>query len=461
MKKNHFLFFAIIIFGLNASAQQPATPSGKPYSYIIKGGHVIDSKNNIDEIIDIAVTSGTRAQAARPAMAERPAANGRPARPAMPARAAIPASEGKVALVAKNINPDLADKIIDAKGLYVTPGLIDIHVHFFWGHDGSYLKNAATALPADGFTFRTGVTTVVDAGCTGWRDFELYKKRTIDASQTRVLAMLNIVGTGMDGAGESNIDEMDPQKTAEMAKKYPKDIVGVKLAHFGGRTWVPTDRALEAGKLANIPIMVDFGSADPFLPLDSLFNVKFRKGDIYTHAFGGNGTDSPNGRESIVDMNGKVKPFVYKAKEKGVIFDIGFGGGSYLYNQGVPAVKAGFYPNTISTDLHTGSMNGPMKSMENIMGLFMATGMPLKEVIAASTWKPAQAIKREELGNLSQGSVADIAIFKITNGKYGWPVRGGKIEGSQRFQTEMTLRAGNVVYDLDGISQPAGPAPVR
>ena len=103
-------------------------------------------------------------------------------------------------------------------------------------------------------------------------------------------------------------------------------------------------------------------------------------------------------------------------------------------------------------------MNGPMKSMENIMGLFMATGMPLKEVIAASTWKPAQAIKREELGNLSQGSVADIAIFKITNGKYGWPVRGGKIEGSQRFQTEMTIRAGNVVYDLDGISQPVGPS---
>jgi len=461
MRTKSFLLFALVMLGLNARAQQPAATSGKPYSYIIKGGHVIDPKNNLDEILDIAVTTGTRAQAARPAMAARPAENGRPARPAMPARAAVAAVEGKIALVAKNINPDLADKIIDAKGLIVTPGLIDIHVHFFWGHDGSYLKNAATALPADGFTFRTGVTTVVDAGSTGWRDFELYKKRTIEASQTRVLSMLNIVGTGMDGAGENNIDEMDPQKTAEMAKKYPNDIVGVKLAHFSGRTWVPTDRAIEAGRLANIPIMVDFGSADPFLPLDSLFNVKFRKGDIYTHAFGGNGTDNPNGRESIVDMNGKVKPFVNKARQKGVIFDVGFGGASYLYNQGVPAVKAGFYPNTISTDLHTGSMNGPMKSMENIMGLFMATGMPLKEVIAASTWHPAQAIKREELGNLSQGSVADIAIFKINDGKFGWPVRGGKFEGTQRFQTEMTIRAGNVVYDLDGISQPAGPTPAR
>lgn len=459
MKRQLLLLSAFVVLGLSSWAQQPGPPSGKPYSYIIKGGHVIDPKNNINEVMDVAVTSGTRAEPARLEQPLRKAENGRPARPAIPARPAVPGTEGKVALVAKNINPDLADKIVDAKGLYVTPGLIDIHVHFFWGHEGSYLKNAPTALPADGFTFRTGVTTVVDAGCTGWRDFELYKKQTIDASQTRILAMLNIVGTGMDGEGENNMDEMDPQKTAEMAKKYPNDIVGVKLAHFSGRTWVPTERALEAGRLANIPIMVDFGSADPFLPLDSLFNVKFRPGDIYTHAFGGNGTDSPNGRESIVDMNGKVKPFVYKARDKGVIFDIGFGGASFLYNQGVPAIKAGFYPNTISTDLHTGSMNGPMKTMDNIMGLFMAMGMPMKDVIAASTWNPAKVIKRDELGNLSQGSVADIAIFRVNEGKFGWPVRGGKFAGTKRLQTEMTIRSGNIVYDLDGIAQPVGPTP--
>jgi len=459
MRTKLFLFTVLVIFGFRAEAQSNGSSSGKPYAYIIKGGHVIDAKNNINEVMDIAFTAGRRGSPARPAMPERPAANGRPARPAVPARPAIPAAEGKIAMIAKNINPDLAERIIDAKGLYVTPGLVDIHVHFFWGHDGSYLKNAPSALPADGFTFRSGVTTAVDAGSPGWRDFELYKKQTIDASQTRVLAMLNIVGTGMNGAGENNIDEMDPVKTAEMAKKYPNHIVGVKLAHFSGRTWVPTDRALEAGRLANIPIMVDFGSADPFLPLDSLFNVKFRKGDIYTHAFGGNGSNDPNGRESIVDMNGKVKPFVYKARERGVIFDVGFGGASYLYNQGVPAVQSGFFPNTISTDLHTGSMNGPMKSMENIMGLFMATGMPLKEVIAASTWHPAQAIKLEELGNLSQGSVADIAIFRIIKGDFGWPVRGGKFPGKERFQTTMTIRGGNIVYDLDGISQADGPSP--
>jgi dihydroorotase len=449
MRTKHFLFFALLIFGVGANAQQTATSSGKPYSYIIKGGHVVDPKNNINEVMDVAITAGTRAQAARPANGNNQA------------RAAVSAVEGKVAMVAKNINANLADQVIDAKGLYVTPGLIDIHVHFFWGHDGSYLKNAATALPADGFTFRSGVTTVVDAGCTGWRDFELYKKQTIDASKTRVMAMLNIVGTGMDGAGENNINEMDPKKAAEVAKKYPNDIVGFKIAHFSGRTWEPIDRLMEAGRLANLPVMVDFGSSDPYLPLDTLFNVKFRSGDIYTHAFGGNGSSNPNGRESIVDMNGKVKPFVYKARDRGIVFDIGFGGASYLYNQGVPAVKAGFFPTTISSDLHTGSMNGPMKSMENLMGLFMATGMPLKDVVAASTWHPAKAIKREELGNLSVGSVADIAIFKVNDGKFGWPVRGGKIEGTQRFQTEMTLRDGNVVYDLNGIAQPAGPTPER
>jgi dihydroorotase len=254
---------------------------------------------------------------------------------------------------------------------------------------------------------------------------------------------------------------MDSQKAAEVAKKYPNDIVGFKIAHFSGRTWEPIDRLMEAGRLANLPVMVDFGSSDPYLSLDTLFNVKFRSGDIYTHAFGGNGTNNPNGRESIVDMNGKVKPFVYKARDRGIVFDIGFGGASYLYNQGVPAVKAGFFPTTISSDLHTGSMNGPMKSMENLIGLFVATGMPLKDVIAASTWHPAKAIKREELGNLSVGSVADIAIFKVNDGKFGWPVRGGKIEGTQRFQTEMTLRDGNIVYDLNGIAQVAGPTPIK
>ncbi len=422
MKQKHLFIFALLFLlciKIQAQPNQQAQTE-KLYNIVIKGGHVIDPKNNINTLMDVAIKNG------------------------------------KVAMIAKNIDASQATQVVNAKGMYVTPGLVDIHVHFFWGHDGSSYMNAPSSLPPDGFTFPAGVTTVVDAGSPGWKTFELYKKQTIDASQTRVLAMLNIVGQGMAGGKyENDIEEMDPQKTAEMAKKYPLDIVGVKLAHFNGRTWVPTDRAIEAGRLANIPIMVDFGGATPFLPLDSLFNVKFRPGDIYTHAFGGNGSTSPNGRESIVDVsNNKVKPYVITAQKRGVIFDVGFGGSSFLFNQGTPAIKSGFYPNSISTDLHTGSMNNAMKNMPNIMSLFMAMGMDLQSVIKASTWNPAQEIKRPDLGNLSVGADADLAIFTLRNGNFGYYARDGKISGKNRLETEMTIRAGRIVYNLNGIAEP-------
>lgn len=420
MKKKHFVVFALILFLSQSLNAQQASESDKPYSIVIKGGFLIDPKNNINELMDIAL------------------------------------KDGKIALIAKSIDGSKSVQLVNAKGMYVTPGLIDMHVHFFWGHDGSSYMNAPSGLQADGFTFPAGVTTVVDAGSPGWKTFDLYKKQTIDASQTRVLAMLNIVGQGMAGGKyENDINEMNPQKAAEMAKKYPNDIVGFKLAHYNGRTWEPTDRLLEAGKLANLPVMVDFGGANPFLPLDSLFNVKFRPGDIYTHAFGGNGSTSPNGRESIVDVTtNKVKPYVIKAQNRGVIFDVGFGGSSFLFNQGKPAIESGFYPNSISTDLHTGSMNNAMKNMPNIMSLFMAMGMDLQSVIKASTWNPAQEIKRPELGNLSIGSEADIAIFTVRNGDYGFYARDGKITGKNRLETEMTIRAGKIVYNLNAIAEP-------
>ncbi len=422
MKQKHLFIFTLLFLlciKIQAQSNQQAQTE-KLYTIIIKGGHVIDPKNNINTLMDVAIKNG------------------------------------KVAMIAKNIDASQATQVVNAKGMYVTPGLVDIHVHFFWGHDGSSYMNAPSSLPPDGFTFPAGVTTVVDAGSPGWKTFELYKKQTIDASQTRVLAMLNIVGQGMAGGKyENDIEEMDPQKTAEMAKKYPHDIVGVKLAHFNGRTWVPTDRAIEAGRLANIPIMVDFGGATPFLSLDSLFNVKFRPGDIYTHAFGGNGSTSPNGRESIVDVStNKVKPYVITAQKRGVIFDVGFGGSSFLFNQGTPAIKSGFYPNSISTDLHTGSMNNAMKNMPNIMSLFMAMGMDFQSVIKASTWNPAQEIKRPDLGNLSVGADADLAIFTLRNGNFGYYARDGKISGKNRLETEMTIRAGRIVYNLNGIAEP-------
>ena len=370
-------------------------------------------------------------------------------------------SEGKIVQVAKTIDAKGATQVVDAKGLYVTPGLIDMHTHVFFGTNlNQTYSNGPNALPPDAFTFRNGVTTIVDAGCSGWRDFETFKKQTIDLSQTRVLALLNIVGSGMRGGTfEQNVADMDAKQTADMAKKYPEQVVGVKLAHFNGYDWTPTDRAVEAGKLANVPVMIDFGGSTPTLSIEDLFLKHLRPGDIFTHCFGQLKT-----REAILDVNtNKVKPFVWEAQKKGLIFDVGYGGISFAFSQAIPAIKSGFLPNTISTDIHTGSMNNAMKDMLNVMSKFIAMGMDLPSVIKASTWSPAQAIKRPELGSLSVGSVADVAILNLHEGKFEvrdtgmfgfFDYTGHKIEGKQKLECEMTVRKGKIVYDLNGIANP-------
>ncbi len=388
------------------------------YNIVIKGGHVIDPKNNIDEVMDIAV------------------------------------KEGKIVLMAKNIEEKEGIQVVNARGLYVTPGLIDIHVHVFNGInlDQQYM-NGPNAIPPDGFTFRVGVTTVVDAGCAGWRTFPEFKRQTIDISQTRVLAFLNIVGEGMRGGPfEQNLKDMDPKLTAEFALKNSKDIVGIKLAHYSAREWTPVELAEEAGKLSNMPLMVDLGGALPALSLDTLFMQVFRPGDIFTHCYAQLGES----RESLVDTKtGKVRPFAWEARKRGIIFDVGYGGISFAYSQAIPAVRAGLYPDAISTDLHIGSMNGAMKDMLTTMSKFMAMGMDLKSVINASTWKPAQIINRQELGNLSVGSEADIAILNVRKGKFGlFDYTGHKLESDKKLECEMTIRAGKIVYDLNGIASP-------
>jgi dihydroorotase len=388
------------------------------YSIVIKGGHVIDPKNNINDVMDIAV------------------------------------KDGRISLIAKNIDAKEGIQVVNAEGLYVTPGLIDIHVHVFYGTnlDQQYMNGPSSVVP-DGFTFRVGVTTVVDAGCAGWRTFPAFKRQTIDRSQTRVLAFLNIVGEGMRGNPfEQNLKDMDPQVTAKFALDNKSDIVGIKLAHFEGPDWTPVDRSVEAGKLANIPVMIDFGGSNPPLSIEELFMQHLRPGDIFTHCFAQLGKS----RESIVDpQTSSIKPFVREAVKRGIILDVGYGGISFAFSQGIPAVKNGLYPQTISTDLHIGSMNGAMKDMLTTMSKFLAMGMDLQSVIKASSWTPAQVIKREELGNLSLGSEADIAILNIRKSKFGlFDYTGYKIEADKKLECEMTIRAGKIVYDLNGIAEP-------
>ena len=383
------------------------------FDIVIKGGHVIDPKNNLDDILDIAI------------------------------------KDGKIAMVAKNIEAAEGKKVIQAGEMYVTPGIIDMHVHVFHGTepDQDYM-NGPNAVAPDGFTFRAGVTTVVDAGSSGWRTFPDFKRQTIDMSKTRVLAFLNIVGEGMRGGPfEQNIKDMDARKTAEFAKNNPKEIVGIKLAHYNGHEWAPTDSTVEAGRLSHLPVMIDFGGANPPLSIEELFMKHLRPGDIFAHCYA-----SLSSRESVVDCNGKVKPFIFDAVKKGIIFEVGHGGGSFRWSQAIPAIQQGFIANVISSDLHIGSMNGGMKDMANLMSKFLNMGLSIQDVILRSTWNPAKVINRPELGNLSVGTEADVAIFSLRKGDFGFiDVSDEKIKGTQKLETEMTIRAGKIVWDLNGL----------
>ncbi|HNR09386.1 MAG TPA: amidohydrolase/deacetylase family metallohydrolase [Saprospiraceae bacterium] len=385
---------------------------GQDLDLLIKNGHVLDPKNNIDGIMDVGVKGG------------------------------------KITEVARSISKT-AKKTIDATGLYVTPGLIDIHGHHFFGtKSNAYLSNSYTALPPDGFTLRTGVTAVVDAGGSGWRNYEDFKNQTIGHSKTKVYAFLNIVGAGMSGgAYEQNLADMDAKLTAMTARSNKDRIVGIKLAHYGSRDWTPALRAAEAGRLADIPVMIDFGGCDPPLSLDTLLNHVLRPGDIFTHCYA-----QVAGRESVV-KDGKVMPWALKAQQRGIIMDVGHGGGSFVYAQAIPAIQQGLKPNTISTDLHTGSMNAGMKDMAMTMSKLINIGMSMKEIVEASTWKPAQVIKKTELGHLSAGAAADIALLKIEKGNFGYyDVRQKKMPGDKRIVCEMTILDGEVVWDLNALS---------
>ncbi len=397
------LFFILIGGPLGLHAQD--------FDLLLKGGHVIDPKNNIDRVMDVAI------------------------------------ADKKIAKVENDIPSAAAKKVIDVTGLYVTPGLIDMHAHHF-PNISSY--RVGDPFP-DGFTLRCGITTTVDAGSSGWKSFPEFKKQTIDVSKTRVLAWLNIVGEGFLGREpyEQNTGDMDPRLTALAVKEYKPYIIGIKVAHYTGNDFIPVDRAVEAGKQADVPVMVDFGEHSPPLSIEELFMKHFRPGDIFTHCF----ANGPKSRETIVDENGKVKPFVFEARKKGIIFDVGHGGGAFSFSQAIPAIEQKFLPNSISTDWNKNSTNGAMKDLLNVMSKFLAMGVDLQTVIRLTTMNPAKQIKREELGNLTVGSCADVAVFNLRKGNFGFEdVKKTKIMGTQKLEAELTIREGTIVWDLNGLT---------
>ena len=387
----------------------PSSLTAQTYDLLLKGGKVIDPRNGINAPMDVAV------------------------------------SGNKIARVAESISPTDAKMTVDVSGFYVTPGLVDIHVHVYTGTGNKNSYTGDRSVYPDGFTFRSGVTTVVDAGSSGWTNFPDFKDRVIDISKTRVLALLNIVGKGMAGRNdiEQDTSDMDPKATAKRAKEYPDTIVGIKSAHFAGPEWTSVDKAVEAGKLADLPVMIDFGTFHEARPFQELVLDHLRPGDIYTHGY--------KRQVPYVDDKHKLLPYLAQARKRGVKFDVGHGGGSFSWKNAVPAIRQGFWPDSISTDLHIGSMNAGMKDMTNVMSKVLSQGVPLYDVIKMSTWNPAQQMKRTELGHLSEGAVADIAVLRLDHGRFGLvDAQRARLMATKLLVCEMTIRNGEVAWDRNG-----------
>ncbi len=417
---SHLLALALVAplaFAVKGRAQAPR------YDLLLKGGHVIDPANRIDAVMDVAV------------------------------------SGGKIAAVEKNIAASEAGKVVDATGLYVTPGLIDIHVHVGnggappnWYAPDARVHIAPFGVPADLF-LTYGVTTVVDAGSHGAETFLALKESVMDHARVHVLAFLNIVANGMNGGLEQDVDQMDVQRCVDTIKKYPNEIVGVKTAHYwtekpwddSHHPWSAVDRAEECGKATGLPVMMDFWPRPPERSYDELILSKMRPGDIHTHVFAQ--------QFPIVLENSKVNPIMFEARKRGVIFDVGHGAGSFWFRNAVPASEQGFLPDSISTDAHLGSIIGPAVNMTNVMSKFLAMGVPLEDVIRRSTVNPAREIHRSELGTLSVGQPADIAVLQVLHGDFSYMDDGfARLDGNVQLIDRMTIVGGRIVYDPSGLS---------
>jgi dihydroorotase len=383
------------------------------YDILLKGGWVIDPKNGLNEVLDVAI------------------------------------SGDKIAGVGPNLNSSGAGRVVDVSGHYVTPGLIDIHVHAYHTREPEGLS-----IMADYHSFRSGVTTMVDTGTAGAKHFLHFKRTVIDLAKTRILAYINIVKSGMLGDFEQDITEMDPELAASIVLAYPEICVGIKTAHYWTQLpwddahppWAAVDRAIEAGNICQKHVMFDFYPR-PERPYPDLLLKKMRPGDIHTHVYA----------RHFPILNDKNEPadFMYEARERGIIFDVGHGAGSFWFRQAVPAMAHGFYPDSISTDLHINNVNGPVVDMLTTMSKFLNMGMGLQELIYRSTVTPAQEIGRPELGTLSPGAEADVAVLKLQEGSFGFSDCGrARMTGRQKLECAMTIRAGKIVFDPTGLSMP-------
>jgi dihydroorotase len=371
------------------------------YDLILRGGRVIDPSQKLDTVTDVAFTAG------------------------------------KVARVGPKLEAGPNTDVRDVSGLIVTPGLIDLHTHVYWG-------GTSLGIDAEEFCRTSGVTTAIDTGSAGPGNFAGFRKHVIDPCKVRILAYLHVSHAGIYAfsdrvmVGESEeLRLMDPVSAVEVANANRDVVVGIKVRvgrHASGTSGViPLDIALQVGEEAGMPLMchIDF-------PPPSYEEVlaRLRPGDVLTHAF----RPFPN---SPATQQGTVKREVIEARKRGVKFDIGHGKGSFAFKTARAMLANGFMPDTISSDVHTLCINGPAFDQVTTLSKFLCLGMPLDEVIAASTVNAAMALKRPELGSLKPGSVGDATLLSIKEGQFDYvDVVGEHLIGDRKIASEGVVVAG-------------------
>ena len=381
---------------------------GQSLDLVVRGGRIIDPASGTDEQLDIGVKYG-RIVAIEPDLG---------------AWIRSPVSE---------YPPDVGTVVIDAGGKIVTPGLIDMHAHVYGGV-------CPLTVPADETSSRSGVTTIVSAGDAGAHTIEGFRHLVVNASRTRVLAFVHISTIGLAGwpEGEAvDLAYLDVEKAIRAAIENADFVIGIKVREqgiiVGDNGLEPVRRAVEAGTRTGLPVMVHIGAAPA--PLAEILDI-LRPGDIVTHCF----TPAGNGLVEGDRLIAAAEP----ARAKGIVFDSGHGFGSFDYSTAETAFQAGFWPDTISTDLHSLSASGPVGDLATTMSKFLNLGMPVHEVIRAATSRPAEVIGRSDtIGALRVGNVADVTVLDIVDGEFQFMDSSGATRpASKRLLVSATIRAG-------------------
>ena len=350
----------------------------------------------------------------------------------------------KIARIATDLPAKAGRIVVDASGLLITPGLVDLTAHVDSAGDWSNVNPDHPAL-------RSGVTTVVDAGSTGSKNFEAFKARVIDHARARVLAFVNLAPEGT-AASAPPLEALDPEATAALARRYPNIIVGVRTPPGTAATWEPLDRTLRAASGANGIVLADFGAA-PGAAADALL-ARLRAGDVVTFLYG---LGTP-----LLDPRGQVRPPFEEARRRGVLFDLGHGAYGLWFRIAAPAVAARFFPDSVSTAMDKSSLLLERANMAATLSKLLNLGMSVEQLIERATVRPARALRRPDLGSLAEGAAADVAVFEVERGRFGFLDSGhARLTGEQNIRCVLTVRDGAVVWDPDGRTRPdwqqAGP----